>query len=844
MIKNLDLTQILIQRKIVLFFAKLGSFRRYSRIFMPILFVSLLSAIQNNELLGQNNLYTPIGSASLSSKGTEYKSDEDVDFQKMTWKEDAAKRTEYSAHYYTTDGFVKNIYSQTPIHFFKNNSWEPILPTMESNGADGWHAPNQPFPVSIKPNGAFELSTLDNQFWNFGNSTYCQNQNVQYILGAVDENTFFFESVNHSVAHTKEIFAIENGIKYNYRINENPNLGSVDLVFSEKINVNKNYMVVQIDERKETFWGTHIVSQIIITDENKKIVGQINPAYAVDAAHASYPLTYKLSHVAGGEYQLDITLSNDWFSNPDRQFPIIIDPLVIGPMAQWNGGTMPSCIAPQQNIDSILVTIPAGVSIISLAVTSSFYADPFTSATMSMGAMQFSTSCASTQLFQVTGSTGSLPGTAYLDSANLFNPLTCCYQKSCSQQQFYLRKHLSRSGPGVGCNTTFIRYDPVTTQWPFRAIVYGRTPETHSSEWTVPQTIRCADNCDFNAQAFVRYGVPPFTFTHPWQDTVFVQGTPAGCITGQVQRLFQLTIPNCPIYCDEDYTSLPVPNPTVVDACGFVITGFPNRTLNISPSPLIIPLSDTIFCAGDTIDLSVENCLTSPDISWSAGELSGTTNIYIETDPNLQGTQVYNVLIQSTVNNCEAPDYLQAIYVQPLPNVSFEVTSENTFLGDLIDFQNTSTGVSLNDNNWIWQFGDGNDATGVNAQYSYNSIGNFEVCLGLAEGAECASQFCQLIPVVPNAVDVPNVFSPNNDGINDFLYFFFDWAEIVELEITNRWGNVLANVSITDANGGWDGKDQNTGENAPDGVYFYSYRIVTILGGVLEGHSFVHLIRG
>jgi len=262
----------------------------------------------------------------------------------------------------------------------------------------------------------------------------------------------------------------------------------------------------------------------------------------------------------------------------ERVFPLILDPLVIGPTSQWAGGQMPSCISPQQNIDSILVTIPGGITPISLAVGSSFYADPFTSAVMSQGAMQFSTTCGSTGLYQITsGPTANLPGTAYLDSANMLNPLTCCFQKSCTQQQFYLRKHLSRTGPGTGCNTTFIRYDPFTTQWPFRATVYGRTPETYATEWSVPQSPRCSDNCEFNATAYVRYGVPPYTFTHPWQDTVIVQGNTNGCSTGQTNVQFQLTIPDCPIYCDPGYTSLPVPNPTVIDACGVVVTDFPFR---------------------------------------------------------------------------------------------------------------------------------------------------------------------------------------------------------------------------------------------------------------------------
>jgi gliding motility-associated-like protein len=96
---------------------------------------------------------------------------------------------------------------------------------------------------------------------------------------------------------------------------------------------------------------------------------------------------------------------------------------------------------------------------------------------------------------------------------------------------------------------------------------------------------------------------------------------------------------------------------------------------------------------------------------------------------------------------------------------------------------------------------------------------------------------------VPNAINIPNVFSPNGDGANDVLNLFFDWAEKVEMTVLNRWGNEVASLEIFDYNSGWNGKLNNDGEDMPDGVYFYKFSITTTVGGTLDGHSFVHLIR-
>lgn len=87
-----------------------------------------------------------------------------------------------------------------------------------------------------------------------------------------------------------------------------------------------------------------------------------------------------------------------------------------------------------------------------------------------------------------------------------------------------------------------------------------------------------------------------------------------------------------------------------------------------------------------------------------------------------------------------------------------------------------------------------------------------------------------LIEVEDNAiVYVPNVFSPNGDGINDRFGVFtkFDNIEFVELMIYDRWGEKVYHEEGNLENGflGWDGV--TNGQNAPNGVYAYLLKIRT-----------------
>jgi gliding motility-associated-like protein len=68
---------------------------------------------------------------------------------------------------------------------------------------------------------------------------------------------------------------------------------------------------------------------------------------------------------------------------------------------------------------------------------------------------------------------------------------------------------------------------------------------------------------------------------------------------------------------------------------------------------------------------------------------------------------------------------------------------------------------------------------------------------------------------------LPNVFTPNGDGINDFFrpidpYYF---VEKINIQIFNRWGQLMYETEDPDIN--WNGTNYRNGRVVSDGVYFY-----------------------
>ncbi len=86
----------------------------------------------------------------------------------------------------------------------------------------------------------------------------------------------------------------------------------------------------------------------------------------------------------------------------------------------------------------------------------------------------------------------------------------------------------------------------------------------------------------------------------------------------------------------------------------------------------------------------------------------------------------------------------------------------------------------------------------------------------------CLDSITKTVIVEPSELDVPNVFSPNNDGNGDNIFIIKDESiRTFNISIYSRSGNIVHeyNGDISEWNG-WDGKVKGHA-NASEGVYFY-----------------------
>ena len=236
---------------------------------------------------------------------------------------------------------------------------------------------------------------------------------------------------------------------------------------------------------------------------------------------------------------------------------------------------------------------------------------------------------------------------------------------------------------------------------------------------------------------------------------------------------------------------------------------------NISVSP-----QDTTICRGDSVQLNVNGPNVATYLWTPAAGLSDPTISNPMAGPTV--TTIYTVILDD-ISGC-SDSASATINIQDAPIPAFTTTIDAGCEGVIVEFINTST---LADN-YLWSFGNGNFSNEENPIHTFNYGDSFQATLIAYNTFGCSdsTQFNGIAGAFSDyySINIPNVFTPNNDGKND--QFTVQVAgklfECVDMKIYNRWGQII--FISTGYNLTWDGRSM-TGEKVPQGSYFYSIQI-------------------
>lgn len=322
--------------------------------------------------------------------------------------------------------------------------------------------------------------------------------------------------------------------------------------------------------------------------------------------------------------------------------------------------------------------------------------------------------------------------------------------------------------------------------------------------------------------------------------------TPGGAGYGIDWNLVGTPTPQATIDIDDNTIEDPtLSNPSIGGTYSWMVTiTSPDGCIHIDTfdvniiqafPPSVTGFADSALCVGDSIQLGASLGMVNPNVvySWSPDSTLSDGGIGDPwASPTVPGQ--YIVTATDTSSGCSDSDTIN-VDIFPDPQVSYVANPAQGVAPLMVDFTNTSD-ANTNIFNWVFQGGSPDMSNLTDPSVLYNTPGTYPVLLTAENIYGCQGGTQGVIIVEePFMFEVPNVFSPNGDLINDEFEILYAGIEEFHCEIYNRWGKKV--YEYDDVAKHWDGGDNSAG------TYFYIIKIVNVAGDAFEYNGHVTLVR-
>lgn len=266
-------------------------------------------------------------------------------------------------------------------------------------------------------------------------------------------------------------------------------------------------------------------------------------------------------------------------------------------------------------------------------------------------------------------------------------------------------------------------------------------------------------------------------------------------------------------------------------------TSAQTTTVTVTASPTLnINANTTTGCAPLCINFTDATSSSCSTISYNFGD----GNTASSNNPNHCYTANGNFTVTATCTNtlgC-ATTYTMPTAVQVIltPVADFTIQEGNIVsVGNIVHLINTSSNATSSN----WDFCNGVSIL-TDATTSYQDTGSCCITLLIAN-ATCTNTVTKCLTVVREAVVViPNVFTPNGDGSNEFFKITSSGLKSLTCVIFDRWG--LKMYEWDGINGYWDGATKLG--PATDGTYFYIVTYTDQQDNTTTEKGFLNLFHG
>lgn len=229
-------------------------------------------------------------------------------------------------------------------------------------------------------------------------------------------------------------------------------------------------------------------------------------------------------------------------------------------------------------------------------------------------------------------------------------------------------------------------------------------------------------------------------------------------------------------------------------------------------------LSKDTICVGEKISIT-NNSVGGTNFSWDFNN-GQTSNVYSPIDQTYStaGVKTIKLVVSENSPGCNISDNItKTLVVLSAPDARFDFSPKPSIENTPFSFINQSTGASR----YSWNFGDGVTSTLTQPIHQYSKSFTFDVSLTAYNSFGCSAVYTLPVsPIVTELLEIPNAFTPNDDGKNDVFLPKIFGIDDMNLKIYNRFGQLV--FESYNPSFGWDGKFQG----APQPIDVYAYTLI------------------
>ncbi|WP_118973063.1 PKD domain-containing protein [Taibaiella koreensis] len=257
------------------------------------------------------------------------------------------------------------------------------------------------------------------------------------------------------------------------------------------------------------------------------------------------------------------------------------------------------------------------------------------------------------------------------------------------------------------------------------------------------------------------------------------------------------------------------------------------HTVVVDSTPQVSLLLDNHdICTGQTATITASYTHSGNiGLDWSFGDGNLATDINPASHAyELPGT--YFIHLKARYRVCEEKDAQDSVNVHALPLVN--LGPDTTLCLDAAPFFLSNLATAGTGDRYRWNTG---DTTGVlriahDGTYSLTVTTVYDCN---ATDAVVVKKDCY--------IDVPNSFTPNGDGVNDYFFprqLLSRSVGAFTMKVFNRWGQIVYETSNRNGRG-WDGRFND--KEQPSGVYLYQINVILENGRTEQFTGNVTLLR-